>query len=356
MEALRSQLKEVQGHLTDRDITYRQLKHDFKTEKDSWATAKQGYESRIKQLEKENRRLREIAGVGGNVVTFITQAEKEEVESRIQKTTLELSAKTEQCETLKFQLRLLESRTTPGVAQDVSEAYVADRFATLRERIRNVSLKRFNQSTAIYLIPEKSREELGQLSSRWRSYMGSQMICYLLRALIWRYIHSALFIKAGRIWGQDIRNSLRTFAEVLPPKVPSVAYQSWRIETGQLLQKACAVDPTVLDAITKQIFEATRHFATEKNADDLQKSIHEIVTIGGELSAIFARSHYEPLMSDMPGSVLTRDFPFSKKTMEIKARSDQQNTVENIVEMMITPCLLKKDGEYSVVMKAEVVC
>ncbi|RYP00060.1 hypothetical protein DL764_006610 [Monosporascus ibericus] len=347
MDTLRSQLKEVQGHLADRDKKYRQLNHEYREARDQWAATKEDYETRIRKLEAENNLLR-----GGHGLT-LTQAEKDEVENRFRKTTNELAAKTKQCEALQHQLRLLQNRTAPAqaVAQDIPEGHVVSLFTKLRERIRNASMKRFSESTDTSLIPQKSREELDQLSSKWESYMGSQMVGYLLRALIWRYVHSALFMKPGRIWGQDTRNMLRTLSGMMTPKVSDVEYQAWRMETGRLLHQSCEVDATVLDAVMKQIYEATKHFATGKNTEELKKSIGEIVMIGAELSDIFVRSHYEPLMSNKPGSGLTRGFPFQEETMEIKAKLGSQH----VVDMMITPCLLKKDGDYSVLAKAEVV-
>ncbi|KAK7747192.1 hypothetical protein SLS62_009134 [Diatrype stigma] len=355
MEALRSQLKEVQGHLADRDRKYRQLNHEYRTAKDLWTTAKQDYESRIQALEAENQRLRKATALGDEVVTTLTRAQREEVESRFLKTETELISKTKQCETLQ---KLLESRTPTAITPDITEAQVITLFTTLRERIRHVSMKRFNDSIPMDLIPQKSRDELHQLSSNWESYMGSQMICYLLRALIWRYIYSALFLKPGRIWGQETRALLRAFSGLFAsPKVSHAEYQGWRVATGRLLHKAGKFDNAVLDEVRLQIYEATKHFATGggRNADqELKNSIHEIVTIGGQLSDAFTRSCCEPLMSDKPGSVLTRDFPFAEETMEIKAKMRTQ--VPAAVDMVISPCLLKNDSNYKVLVKAEVVC
>lgn len=351
MQALREQLSEVQGHLADRDKKYKVLQKEQKTANELWKTAKQDYEARIEKLEAENNRLRKLTGAGDDVMT-LTRAEKEVVEGRFQKAATELDAKTKKCHSLELQLRLLENRTSTTILQDITEARVVALFTKLRERIRYASMKRFNESTPLNQIPEKSREELNQLSSKWTSYMGSQLVFYLLRALIWRYIHSALFMKPGRIWGQDTREMLRTFSGMFAPKLPSFEYQNWRIETGRLLHKACKVDEAVLEGVMTQIFDATKHFAGGKNAEELKASIREIVMIGGELSDIFARSYYEPLMSDKPGSALTRDFPFQDKTMEMKAKLGS----EAVVDMMITPCLLKNDGDYEVLAKAEVVC
>ena len=297
---------------------------------------------------------------------------------------------------------------TPTPASlEIGEAQVVALFTTLRERIRVVSMTRFSDSTSLDQIPEGSRQELNQLSGNWKSYFantntnadgaankaapgtpannnagnndkdnagaGPQMGGYLMRALIWRYVHSALFMKPGRVWGQETRSALRVLGAMLsPPGLPESEYQAWRMGTGMLLHRASrgTADPGVLDVVAKQVLEATRHFSARSGGESAQqqqlgKDLHEIVGIAAELAAILARSRYETLMADKPDSPLTRGFAFHEQTMVVKSHmgagapsTPSTPGTRPIVDMMITPCLLRKGdfGEYAVVVKAEVVC
>ena len=427
MEALRKQLADVQGYLTERDRKYRAMHQEKLSNEEAFRQQVKDLTARNEELATKNDRLkaendqlrRSVNSNGGDDKMILTRHQRDQLEYRFQKANSDLSAKTKLCAALQLQIEQLErergvvavpgtpatpSTPTPApnnvalslipapASPGVAESHVVALFTTLRERIRGVSRTRFSDSTPVDRIPESSRDELDQLSGKWRTYYakkldaptnnnnnngnhandvnggsGSIMVSYLMRALIWRYVHSALFMKPGRVWGQDARSALRVLGMLLaPPGLPEAEYQAWRTGTGALLHKAScgSADAGVIDVVTRQILDATRHFvAGGESPDQLQRQLahdlREIVAVAADLAAIFARSGYETIMADKPDSTLTRGFAFHEPVMEIKARvGAAMDGVPPIVDMMITPCLFRKsdNGEYTVISKAQVVC
>ncbi|KAG4217013.1 hypothetical protein PC116_g34506, partial [Phytophthora cactorum] len=59
MDALRSQLAETQGALTDKIFQVRQLRADHAAAQSAWTQQKQDFEAKLQQLEDEVRRLRQ---------------------------------------------------------------------------------------------------------------------------------------------------------------------------------------------------------------------------------------------------------------------------------------------------------
>ena len=409
MEALRKQLSEVQGHLQDRDRKYKDLKFEN--------------EARINKLQKENEQLRlVIHNLESPDSIVLNRAKQEEIQQQFREKDVEIDAKTRQCEALQLKVFQLErdhfirgagqqqqapgspatpSPQTPSPAPpapsvtlslapalaspEVSEAQVVALFTTLRERIRVVSMTRFSNSTPSDQIPKTLRDELNQLSENWESYYAKgnangtrgnndndntaagagpdpRMAVYLMRAMIWRYLHSALFMKPGRVWGQTVRDALRALGQLLSPLgVSEKEYQAWRTATGALLHRASrgSADAAVLNVVAKQVFDATQHFSASASGDPAQqlgRDLREIVGVAAELAAVFARSRYETLMADLPNSSRTRGFQLDEGTMELKLRVGASDPA--LVEMMITPCLIRwsESGKHAAVVKAEVIC
>ncbi|KAI2473846.1 hypothetical protein F4781DRAFT_379112 [Annulohypoxylon bovei var. microspora] len=381
MESLRKQLAETQEALNTRSTQLRELKHE-----------KIGFDVKLQRLEAEIRQLRQGNGattgssarpshaqedgskngggssalvlmdksVGATVVAqgdddetiVITRSRMREAETKYKKVTEELAEKTKLCESLQRRF------PTPGCSVKVPEFNVTDdmliiRWESLRKLVRTLTLDRFNQTIQPKLVSEKAKLEFEALTKHWKSYMSNdKLTCYIFRALIWRYLHTCLLRKYWHVWGKQHGDAAVHLASLFSTKASEAEYQAWRMHTTRLIHQTCKPDPGHAAEVTKKILEATTQFATGTDTEDLKKKLSEIVNATVEISTMFGRSHYLTLMTDKPGSQLNYGFPYKLELMEIKGRFGSHT----IVDLMVTPCLLKKDGDYAVLVKAEVIC
>ncbi|KAI8623688.1 hypothetical protein F5Y19DRAFT_350769 [Xylariaceae sp. FL1651] len=390
MESLRAQLAETQGALTERDKKFRQLRADHLQAATSWADEKKELEAKIARLESENLRLlrtpptavgepiqpvtpthrrvkspegtptrksighRQVwkddvsADADGDDTVTITRTRMKQAEAQFEKMVEELAEKTRWCDALQTRLAYLKS--TPVL--ELSDDEVVKRWNLLRERIRTLTLERLNKTISSRLVSDKCKDEFKLLSPHWKTYTSMpDMTCYLFRALIWRYL-LRFFDVFCRACGRDISRKVGEVAAVLSTKTPEAEYQDWRIRTATLLHKICPIDMSLVDEITTKIFEAITPLATDTDHVALKVALHEIVKMTSELSALFDRSNFVVLMYSEPGSTLTHGFPYADKLMDMRGKLGGQG----VVDMMITPSLLKKEDDYSVLVKADVVC
>ncbi|OTB07863.1 hypothetical protein M426DRAFT_317753 [Hypoxylon sp. CI-4A] len=390
MEALRNQLSETQGALTAKVLQMRQLRVDHAEAIKSWAQEKGRYEERMQQLEAEVQQLRRAdggfdgaqaprpLGNGGNdeknpvsiaigsIQTkqedddepiVITRSRMREVEAKYQSVTDELAKKSRQCEELEQQLQTGGSSNALKDA-DITDDRVKDLWENLRNKIRALTLNRFNETVQLKLVTEKAKREFERLSKHWKSYLSNpQLTSYFFRALIWRYVYTALFSRYLRAWGREQSDLAYKLADVFatPPtsKVTDADFDEWRLHTARMFHNGCPLDPTMMNTVTGRIFDTLTAFANGVDTNGLKNALSDIVKTATELTAIFARSKYIPLMSDRPGSELTYGFSYLEEMMEVKGKLG----TKQVVDLMMTPCLLKQGTrDFSLVIKAEVIC
>ncbi|KAI0004032.1 hypothetical protein F4779DRAFT_630496 [Xylariaceae sp. FL0662B] len=401
MEALRAQLSDTQGALTAKQVDFRKLRAEYTADAKTWAVEKQGLEARLQQLEAENQRLRQThphtpvgvsAGdrrrarsvegpqgqsgdgisisspLGGPVGTSnnspttrgedgsltLSRSQIQEIETKFQNAKNELLEKSKLCDALQRQLQAQGGSLRAVALLDLTDDHVAARWTKLRERIRDLSYERFSKKVSTKLVQDaKGRQEFEQLSVHWKTYLGNdQLTCYIFRALIWRYLYTCLLSKYCRVWGKELGDTVMKVSSIFLAKASDAEYHDWRMHTAALLHKIGEPDSVVLKDVAEKMFEAVNPFASGIDDNALRKAVSDIVTMGAELSTIFARSRFLPLMSEKPGSDLTHGFPYKEATMEIKGKLGSQG----VVDMMVSPCLLKMEGDYSVIVKAGVIC
>ncbi|KAI1486375.1 hypothetical protein F5X96DRAFT_655363 [Biscogniauxia mediterranea] len=420
MDSLRAQLAETQGALTERDKKFRQLRMEHTTATKNWEGERKTLQEKVQRLEAENQRLRRtsngvlrdgasparatdlsvvVGGVDGennnsnnnnaNATVTITRSRMQEIEARYQKVIALLTEKTKLCEALQQQLH--GSSNSHGAPKLIiipppstfnTDDQVVTHWNLLRERIRSLTLEHFNHKVFTTPVSEKGKQEFAELSSHWKTYLTTpSLTCYLFRALIWRYLQTCLFgATFGRIWGREVRNTLGQLSSFFSPSSPVASpvgkksvlgpsatvdqvgtLRDWQTLTATLLERTRPIDTDITNELVDKICAALTPFATDgpgssagmdTDADGLRKAILEIVTMSAELSAAFTRAPFIVLMSDEPGSTRTQGFPYREATMEMRGKLSSQTTVD----MMISPCLLKKDDDYEVLIKAEVVC
>ena len=172
MEALRNQLAETQGALTEKIHQVRQLRVDHAAAVNAWTQQKQGFEAQLQQLEAEVRRLRKAYEPGGenekpsspqgrgnkfslisyledgatsntpdaqggdNDKVVITRSRMQYAESKFKNITNELAQKTELCESLQ---RKVQHGSNAGDAGDITDARVVELWDDLRNKIQDLS-------------------------------------------------------------------------------------------------------------------------------------------------------------------------------------------------------------------------
>ncbi|KAI1395760.1 hypothetical protein F4819DRAFT_477486 [Hypoxylon fuscum] len=370
MEPLRRQLGEAQGALHEKTTQFRKLKvaHAAALEE------KQSFETKLQQLEAENLRLRQSSGaVGGaaqegsgspdsiimgegmsnvpvaqtgNEETFvITRTQWLNADSKYRRVKNELEEKNRLCETLQRQLQV-----RAPAPMDLTEDQVVACWKKLRDQIRDLSLRKFNK---LKLVSDTGRQEFEQLSTRWKTYMTNEKLtCYIVRALVWRYIDTGLFQKYCRVWGREYGGVATRLSDIFAPTVSDAELQGWRMHTAAMFHIACEPDATIQNELVTKVFDAIMQVAASNEAETIKKALAEIVGTAAELSTIFARSTFMPLFSNAPGSNLIRGFPFREEIMELKGKLGDGKDVD----IMVSPCLLNTEADYSVLMKAEVIC
>ncbi|KAI0445481.1 hypothetical protein F4803DRAFT_507903 [Xylaria telfairii] len=391
MESLRAQLAETQGALTERDKKFRQLRAEHLEATKSWSQEKTILETRIARLELEILGLKgappaataepskpvkpkyhktqcpEIAlthkGTGhrltlkgqqdadpGDQVT-ITRSRMKQAEAQFEKLAEVVAEKTKLIEAL--EAKLAQPSPTPLLA--LTDDQIVTRWNQLRDQIRDLSLEHLNETFSASLVSDKFMAEFKALSPHWKTYATTPKVtCYLFRALIWRYL-LRYFRTPCRACGREVSEKVRAGAEVLSAKLSDAEYQDWRIRTATLVHKVYPIDPGFVDEIVSQIEEAITPLLVKSNADALKAvkaSLRGIVKTTADLSATLDRSRVAVLMSNAPGSILTHGFPYRDNLMDMRAKLGSQG----VVDLMVTPSLLKKETDYSVLVKAEVIC
>ncbi|TGJ83903.1 hypothetical protein E0Z10_g4829 [Xylaria hypoxylon] len=384
MESLRAQLAETQGALTDRDKKFRQLKAD----QNSWSQEKSTLEARIARLESENLglkgtpptatgesskpvasarsktqslentlthkgtrnplTLKDQQDADGDETVTISRSRMKKAETQFQQMVDEVAEKTKLCESLEARL----AQSSPIPILELSDDEVVTRWNQLREQIRGLSLERLNKTFSAGLVSDKYKDEFKMLSPHWKIYASTQHVtCYLFRALIWRYILRYFDILC-RAFGRDISKKVGEVAAALSTKISDAEFQEWRIRTATLVDMAYSIDKTLIDETTTKILEAITPLVEETNSVALKTSLRDIVKATAELSTAIDRSRLIVLMHNEPRGSLTHGFPYTEELMDMRAKLGAQG----VVDLMITPCLLKKEVEYSVLVKAEVIC
>ncbi|KAI0405246.1 hypothetical protein F4802DRAFT_189774 [Xylaria palmicola] len=379
MESLRAQLAETQGALTERDKKFRQLRADATEAAKLWMDQKAALEARIAGLESENLRLKgqdgaspapaaaglpttptpptpgaagspdavptpkstegalglgAIQNAGGGDKITITREQMKQVEARFEQMTMKLA----------------QSSLVPVL--ELTDSQVVMRWNQLREKIRALTLEHLNKTFSATLVTGKSKDEFKMLSPHWKTYTSTEnMTCYLFRALIWRYLLRYFEIYC-RACGRDVSNKVGAVATALIKSLPDSEYQDWRIRTATLIHDVHPIDKSYVDELTDKIMEAITPLAADANVSAVRTSLRDVVHTTAELSAAFDRAHFLVLMSDVPGSSLTHGFPYVENLMDISAKLGSQG----VVDLMVAPSLVKKGAEYSVLVKAEVIC
>ncbi|KAI0909013.1 hypothetical protein F4824DRAFT_497993 [Ustulina deusta] len=383
MEALRAQLAETLGALTERDKKFRQLRADQK----SWLEKKSTLEARIAQLESENLRLQGTPLTAGdesskpealahrrtksldfslthkgtenrltlkdqpdanrNETVTIKRSDMNLAETEFKKTKAQLAEKTKRCEALTA--KLAQSKTP---TLELSDDEVVMRWNQLREQIRALSLELLSKPFSPSLVSGRYNDEFKVLSPHWKTYASTPNVtCYLFRALIWRYL-LRYFDVPCRAFGRDVSKNIVEVAGPLSTKILDAEFQDWRIRTATLVHKAHPIDRSLIDEMATKILGAISPLVEATTSVALEASLRDIVETTAKLSAAFDRSHFVVLMHNEPGGTLTHGFPYMDKLMDMRVKLGAQG----VVDLMITPSLLKKDVEYSVMVKAEVIC
>ncbi|KAI1462285.1 hypothetical protein F4805DRAFT_410073 [Annulohypoxylon moriforme] len=396
MESLRHQLAETQDALHKKTSQFRELRAKHTEELNDWKKEKIGFDVKLRQLEaeiqqlrQENRGtgnsaklpptpLREIENLGGGggalnprstlndggtVTTAkargndeetvtISRSRMQDAEEKYEKMKEDLAEKTKLCESI--QRRFPPPSCSVRVPEfDITDDELIVRWERLRGLVRTLSLEKLNQPFAAKSVPEKSRSEFEALTKHWKSYVGNEKLtCYIFRALIWRYLNTCLLRKYWKVWGKEHGEAGINLASLFSTKASDDEYQAWRVHTLRLLHQTCKPDPGLLDEVTNKILEATKLFATGTDVEELRKELSEIVAAAADFSTILGRSHYQTLMTDKPGSQLNYGFPYKPETMEVKGKLGSHS----IVDLIVSPCLLKKDPDYIVLARAEVIC
>ncbi|KAI1266734.1 hypothetical protein F5Y18DRAFT_365331 [Xylariaceae sp. FL1019] len=382
MDSLRAQLAETQGALTERDKKYRQLRAEKQQAEAAWEEARQKLEARIQVLESGNGRPLQappspvggqltpatnsrvrVSGVaatssdgtlnredgamaGPNNVTM-SRHDVRQAETKYAKVKKELLTVARLYNDL--QTEVDQRKLTADLEANDDE--VVTRWNVLREQIRTLAVERLNGPIPAKLISDKCKTEFNSLSPHWKRYTStSDLVCYLFQALIWRYL-LRLFEVPCRSCGRDISNSLHQLAATLMPRLSETQYQEWRLRTSALIHQTHAVDINLINETTTKVFQAIVPLTPDTDDTILRDALHSIVRTSSEMSALIDRSHFRVLMHSEPGSIITHSFPYAKDLMDIKERTGTQG----MVDLMITPSLLKKKTEYSVYVKAEVI-
>ncbi|KAI0140562.1 hypothetical protein GGR57DRAFT_487782 [Xylariaceae sp. FL1272] len=382
MDSLRAQLAETQGALTERDKKFRQLRAEKQQAEAAWEAARQKLEARIQVLEDGNGRTllappssvghhpapptdcrAQIAGVlaassdgaleredgamtGPDNVTM-SRHDVLQAQTKYARVKNELLAVTERYKDLQIQA----AQWKPTTDLEATDDEVVAQWNMLREQIRILTVERLNRPIPAKLISDKCREEFKSLSPHWKTYTStSDLVRFLFQALIWRYL-LRLFEVPCRSRGREISNKLQQLAATLLPKLCETQYQEWRIRTSTLIHETHPVDTDLINELTTKICQAIVPLIPDTDDIMLRDALHYIVKTSSEISALLDRSRFRVLMHSEPGSIITHSFPFAESLMDLRGKLGTQG----IVDLMITPSLLKKKTDYSVFVKAEVV-
>ncbi|KAI2643628.1 hypothetical protein GGS21DRAFT_497353 [Xylaria nigripes] len=356
MESLRTQLADTQSALTERDKKFRQLRAEYNSEKSAWLQEKSALEAKIARLELENLEIQRRTPFNApsenpspdDVITM-TRAQIKQAEVDYIKLVDRLSYKTRECSALEDKLALSNLALVP----ESSDEQIVERWNELRQRISTFSLVYLNKIFEPKLMSEACQRDLKALSPHWKTYTNTEDLpCYLFRAFIWRYL-LRFFDIFCRAYGRDISKRVSEMDSILCRDALDADCNAWRIRTARLVHDVYPLDDTLVNEVTQKILESITPIMANKDAAPLKSALYDIVKKAADLSAVFDRSNFIVLMKNEPGSPLLHSFPYEEKLMDIVWTLGSKSEVD----LMITPCLLKKDSDdYSVVVKAEVAC
>ncbi|KAI0166979.1 hypothetical protein GGR52DRAFT_556333 [Hypoxylon sp. FL1284] len=340
MEALRSQLHDEQGALRKKTSEYRALKWERQEERAAWSKERQAYEQKIKTLEES---VQSLAGAMGSDRTPAKAATGDVTFTRGQVLQAE-----QKYQRVKDQLEAAQRADLVPIA----DGDVMSVWNELSQQIQDLSSKKFHYPS---LASNREEELYSILSCRWKDYISTDgMSTYLIRALVWRFLCTGLFDKFCRAWGREQSGAALKLESYLMPEATEAEKLSWRARTGALFHKSCQIDRGVTTEVYASLCNALRYFTPSSEIESVNNLAMQIAHTAMELSTIFARSPYDILMSDKPGSSLTRGFPPRQETMEVLKRSSSDIKV---VDLMFSPCLLKMEGnDYIARVKAGVIC
>ncbi|KAI1822910.1 hypothetical protein F4861DRAFT_512752 [Xylaria intraflava] len=386
MESLRSQLAETQGALTERDKKFRQLRADHIENTKAWSQEKQALEARIADLEAKTLAPQNQmpSGVIGAVnqptspanlamkstengvarkslptliskknanedeLLPITRAQMMKAEADFASLANKLDEKTKLCATLEARLALSSSAPVLELSQDE----VVDRWNQLRSRISKFSQEYLDNTFDPKSISEACQRDLTALSPHWKSYTNTTGLPnFIFCAFIWRYL-LRFFDIFCRAYGRDVSRKIGEVGALLWKKVPDAEFNAWRIRTAALVDSTYPVDKSLVDEVTQKILEQIEPVVEDKDASEYKTKLHNIVKEAADLSAVFDRSNFVVLMHDEPGSAHMHSFAYAANLMDMAKRLG----TKGVVDLMITPSLLKKEADYSVLVKADVAC
>lgn len=354
------------------DKIIRQVKNERDQSRRDAAEKIKKLEAQIKQLEDEVRQLGgtppvaspssthtstvpttpESASKTDDGKVVLTRTMVENGERRYQLLKDELLRKKVENEELSARVKDLQ----PG-AQVLSDNVVVNMWDSLRSAVRLLTLERFNETQpSPSELPAKDKEKLSHLSTNYYTYLTTEQTpCYLFRAMIWRQLYDHLFNDLGLAWGEQVRDSFTIMSDTLnmTGQLGHAQYLDWRVHTGRAIHTAFAIDEAVVDTITTKMYNFMMRFASDGDMGALKSSIRDIVKLAAEMNAVFARTKAIPLMSNEPSSKLTNGFDLNERTMDMKGKLFK----DGVVDLMVTPCLLRWDGDdYALLVKADVVC
>ncbi|KAJ1329359.1 PTB domain-containing engulfment adapter protein 1 [Microdochium nivale] len=238
--------------------------------------------------------------------------------------------------------------------EPVTAGHATARFTSLREAVRQISTTYFNEPRDLAKgpVPPQHAKILEKLSPNWRSFLADQgYSSYLFRALIWRYLDEFMFKKPESIWDANVGPAMAHIANKICDKDEAL---KWRLGTAETLHATAYFDMPTLENLAQIIISSTEwYLAKDEDKPKLALSVAGIVTLGAQMSSIICRSSFAVMMSTFPGGDMIHGFEPAHKTMEVR----HQLRGKNIVDLMVTPCLIAGDLKgYTVLEKAEVMC
>lgn len=354
------------------DKIIRQVKNERDHSRRDAAEKNKKLEAQIQQLEAEIKQLGgtppvaspssthvstvpttpESAGKTDDGKVVLTRSMVENGERRYQQLKDELLRKKVENEELSARVKDLQ----PG-AQVLSDNVIVNMWDSLRSAVRQLTLERFNETQPSTIeSPAEDEEMLSHLSANYHTYLTTEQTpCYLFRAMIWRQLYDHLFNDLGLAWGEQVRDAFTEMSNTLnrTGKLPHPQYLDWRVHTGRAINTAFSIDEAVVETITTKIYNVMVRFASDGDTGALKSSIRDIVRLAADMNAVFARTKAIPLMSNQPSSKLTNGFDLNERTMDMKGKLFK----DGVVDLMVTPCLLRWDGDdYALLVKADVVC
>ncbi|KAK8100815.1 uncharacterized protein PG998_007781 [Apiospora kogelbergensis] len=357
--------------------TYEKIVKDVKKDRDQ---ARQDADEKIKALKAEVDKLRQIktlteevshlrqstegpssatvtppkSGRMGDPTTPGTNGDGEMIpmsRAQIEYSERKYTALKEESARQKLQLELLNAQIH---ADQPSKQFIAVQWNQLRDHVRQLSLERFNEVKPLDTLSKEDERTLEKLSIHYRTFLSTdRMPCYLFRSLIWRLLCDHLFVNFSRVWGPQMCEHLSTMGNALwkRGKISQIEFQRWRMQTARLVHKSYEVDEPTIDEMAAKIHDTMVRFAPS-DALKLHDNIREIVRLAADMSSTFARTKVIPMMTNEPRSELTHGFQCNVNTMNEAG----QVIKDGKVSLMITPCLLERDGDdYSLLVKADVI-